>query len=176
MHGKEHIFITKANENLYKELRGFNDCRYYKDCQMIVIGKKIDNRANKSVAIVAGGTSDLPIAEEAAITCRELGDTVFRVYDVGAAGIHRLFPHIDTIRSADVVIAIAGMDGILPTIISSLTSTLVIAVPTSIGYGTGIQGLAALMSMLNSCSPGIVVVNIDNGFGAGIAAHLTNQK
>lgn len=173
---KEKIFITKANEEIYNELKNFENCRYYKECNIIVIGKKGKKKGKGYVAIVSAGSSDLPIAEEAAVTVEELGNKVKRIYDVGIAGMHRLISYIKEIRNASVVIAIAGMDGILPTLVSNFTSAPIIAVPTSIGYGTGIHGLSALMTMLNSCSPGIVVVNIDNGFGAGIAAHLIMEK
>ena len=176
MIGKEKIFITKADEKTYLELKSMDDCSYYKDCDMIVIGKKEKMQNDGYIAVVSGGTSDLPIAEEAAVTATELGNNVRRIYDVGAAGIHRLIRHKSDIKNANVVIAVAGMDGILPTLVSNFTPAVVIAVPTKVGYGTGVNGMAALMAMLNSCSPGIVVVNIDNGFGAGVAAHLVNRK
>jgi len=176
MEGKEKIFITKANEEIYKEVKRVKQCRFYKECGMIVIGKKERKKRKGYIAIVAAGSSDLGVAEEAAITAEELGNKVHRIYDVGVAGIHRLLSYVEELEKASVVIAIAGMDGILPTLVSNFTPAPIIAVPTSIGYGTGINGLAALMAMLNSCSPGIVVVNIDNGFGAAIAAHLIMEK
>ncbi len=176
MLNKEKIFITRASKEIYSELKDIKNCRYYKECQLIVIGKKEKIRKNGYILVVSAGSSDISIAEEAAITVEELGNEVKKIYDVGAAGIHRLISHMEEIGDASVVIAVAGMDGILPTLISNFTSAPIIAVPTSVGYGTGINGLAALMAMLNSCSPGIVVVNIDNGFGAGIAAHLIMEK
>jgi len=124
------------------------------------------------VAVVCAGTSDLPVAEEAAITAEMLGCRVERVYDVGVAGIHRLFRRLPTIRQADVIVVAAGMEGALPSVVGGLVSRPIIAVPTSIGYGASFHGLSALLSMLNSCSPGITVVNIDNGFGGGYAAGI----
>ncbi len=176
MVNKEKIFITKADDAIYEELKYFPNCRYYKDCKMVIIGKKEEKKGGGYILVACAGSSDLSIAEEAAVTAEELGNEVKRIYDVGVAGIHRLINYADEIRKASVVIAIAGMDGILPTIISNFTPAPIIAVPTSIGYGTGLNGVAALMAMLNSCSPGIVVVNIDNGFGAGVAAHLIMEK
>jgi NCAIR mutase (PurE)-related protein len=122
------------------------------------------------VAVVCAGTSDIPVAEEAAVTVSTFGNRALRVYDVGVAGIHRLFARIDAIREADVVIAVAGMEGALPSVLGGLVAAPVIAVPTSVGYGASLGGLAALLAMLNSCAAGVTVVNIDNGFGAGSAA------
>jgi hypothetical protein len=128
------------------------------------------------VAVVAAGTSDLPVAEEAAVTVEHMGSTVERVYDVGVAGIHRLFAHLEILRRARVLIVVAGMEGALASVVGGLVDRPVIAVPTSIGYGASFGGLAALLAMLNSCAAGITVVNIDNGFGAGIAAGLINRE
>ncbi|GIP40805.1 1-(5-phosphoribosyl)-5-amino-4-imidazole-carboxyl ate carboxylase [Paenibacillus sp. J31TS4] len=128
------------------------------------------------VAVVCAGTSDLPVAEEAALTAECMGSHVERVYDVGVAGIHRLFRRLDVIRGANAVVVAAGMEGALASVVGGLVSVPVIAVPTSIGYGASFQGLAALLSMLNACAPGISVVNIDNGFGAGYNAGLINQN
>jgi NCAIR mutase (PurE)-related protein len=127
------------------------------------------------VAVVCAGTSDLPVAEEAAVTLQAMGCDVRRITDVGVAGIHRLFHHIDTIREATVVIVAAGMEGALPSVIGGLISSPMIAIPTSVGYGTNFNGISALLSMLNSCSSGISVVNIDNGFGAGYQAALIHR-
>jgi len=176
MEGKEKIFITKANRKIYNTLKNTPNCRFYDECNMIVIGKRKRKRKGGYILVAAAGSSDLSIAEEAAITAEELGNEVHRIYDIGVAGVHRLIKYADEIANASVIIAIAGMDGILPTLISNFTPAPIIAVPTSIGYGTGLNGLAALMAMLNSCSPGIVVVNIDNGFGAATAAHLIMEK
>jgi len=127
------------------------------------------------VAVVSGGTSDLSVAEEAAVTAEVLGSPVARLHDVGVAGIHRLLSHSEVLRSARVIVAVAGMEGALPSVVAGLVEAPVIAVPTSVGYGASFGGLSALLAMLNSCSSGIVVVNIDNGFGAGYFAHLINR-
>lgn len=127
------------------------------------------------VIVVCAGTSDLPVAEEAALTAERMGAKVERVNDVGVAGLHRLMKHVDLLRSARVVVVVAGMEGALPSVVGGLIDKPVIAVPTSVGYGTSMQGVAALMAMLNSCVPGISVVNIDNGFGAGVAAAMINR-
>ena len=127
------------------------------------------------VTVVCGGTSDLPVAEEAAVTLEVLGSPVERVYDVGVAGIHRLLGQSETLRRAKVIVAVAGMEGALPSVVAGLVEAPVIAVPTSVGYGASFGGLAALLAMLNSCSSGVSVVNIDNGFGAGYFAHLVNR-
>ena len=123
------------------------------------------------IALLSAGTADIPVAEEARVTAEALGHTVVPVYDVGVAGLHRLFEHRALLEQADVVIAVAGMDGVLPGIVGGLIGQPVIAVPTSVGYGTGTGGIAALMTMLNACSAGLAVMNIDNGFGAAILAH-----
>ena len=168
------VFITRVERSVYENI-GIKGARYYEEAQMIVIGER--KRINDGyIAIVTAGSSDKRVAEEAAITAYELGNDIKRIYDVGVAGMHRLLAHKEEIENANVIIAVAGMDGILPTVVSNFVSSPVIAVPTSIGYGTGLHGLVALATMLNSCSPGIVVVNIDNGFGAGVAAHLINSK
>ena len=127
------------------------------------------------VAVICAGTADIPVAEEAAVTAQLLGARVERFYDVGVAGVHRIMHNIDAIRKARVIIVVAGMEGALASLVSGLVSCPVIAVPTSCGYGANFQGLAALLTMLNSCSPGVVVVNIDNGFGAGYFAGLINK-
>lgn len=128
------------------------------------------------IAVVCAGTSDLPIAEEAAITAECMGNHVERVYDVGVAGIHRLFRRLPVIRKANAIVVVAGMEGALASVLGGLVSVPVVAVPTSVGYGAHFQGMAALLSMLNSCAPGIAVVNIDNGFGAGHYASLINKN
>lgn len=128
------------------------------------------------VAVVCAGTSDLPVAEEAAVTAEMIGCRVERVFDVGVAGIHRLFNRLDVIRGADAVVVVAGMEGALASVLGGLVAKPVVAVPTSVGYGASFNGLAALLAMLNSCAPGVTVVNIDNGFGAGYAAGLIHQN
>ena len=127
------------------------------------------------IAVVSGGTSDQPVAEEAALTAETLGNKVIRIYDVGVAGLHRLLSRVDDLRSASVVIAVAGMEGALASVVGGLVAAPIIAVPTSVGYGAAFDGLAALLAMLNSCSAGVSVVNIDNGFGAGFLASRINH-
>ena len=127
------------------------------------------------IAIVAAGTSDLPVAEEAAITAEVFGNRVERVYDVGVAGLHRLLGRLEKIRDARAIVAVAGMEGALPSVLGGLVAKPIIAVPTSVGYGASLGGIAALLAMLNSCAPGVTVVNIDNGFGAGYAASTINR-
>jgi NCAIR mutase (PurE)-related protein len=127
------------------------------------------------VLVVSAGTADIPVAEEAAVTAETIGSKVERLFDVGVAGIHRLFDRREMLFSANVLVVVAGMDGALPSVVAGLVSRPVIAVPTSVGYGVSFGGVAALLTMLNSCAPGVTVVNIDNGFGAGYTAHLVNQ-
>jgi hypothetical protein len=122
------------------------------------------------VAVVGAGTSDLPVAEEAAVTAEALGARVERQWDIGVAGLHRLLAHVEGLRRADAVVAVAGMEGALPSVIAGLVAVPVIAVPTSVGYGASFGGLAPLLAMLNACAPGVAVVNIDNGFGAAVVA------
>jgi len=128
-----------------------------------------------TILIAAAGTSDLPVAEEAALTAEFMGQRVERVYDVGVAGIHRLFAHHERLREASVLVVVAGMEGALPSVVGGLVDKPLIAVPTSVGYGASFGGLAALLAMLNSCAAGVTVVNIDNGFGAGVAAAMINR-
>jgi NCAIR mutase (PurE)-related protein len=132
-------------------------------------------RGKGRVAVVAAGTADLPVAEEAAVTAEFFGNKVDRVHDVGVAGLHRLLAHVETLRRARVLVVVAGMEGALPSVVAGLVDRPVIAVPTSVGYGASFGGLAALLAMLNSCAAGVTVVNIDNGFGAAVAATLINR-
>lgn len=127
------------------------------------------------VAVVTAGTSDIPVAEEAALVAQCMGANVDRIYDVGVAGLHRLLAHVDRLRAARAVVVAAGMEGALPSVVGGLLDTPVIAVPTSVGYGTNLKGVSALLAMLNTCVPGVTVVNIDNGFGAGVAAAMINR-
>jgi NCAIR mutase (PurE)-related protein len=128
------------------------------------------------VAVVCAGTSDIPVAEEAALAAERMGARVERVYDVGVAGLHRLLRHLDVLREARAVVVAAGMEGALPSVVGGLIDTPIVAVPTSVGYGASFNGLAALLAVLNTCVPGITVVNIDNGFGAGVAAAMINRR
>lgn len=143
---------------------------------LVLLREKIEPRGRGPVFVITAGTSDIPVAEEAAVTATMLGNEVERIYDVGVAGIHRIFDHMDQISRAEVIIVCAGMEGALPSVVGSMVDRPVIAVPTSTGYGASFGGIAALLGMLNSCAPGVTVVNIDNGFGAGFAASMMNRK
>lgn len=165
------ILATRANKEVYEATKDLHDDVFYHEQSRILIFKKVPFKHSKSKILVAtGGTSDIPVAEEAALTAEVLGCTVVRLYDVGVAGIHRLMSRKALIDEASVIIAVAGMEGALPSVIGGLADAPVIAVPTSVGYGAHFDGLASLLAMLNSCASGIGVVNIDNGFGAGYLA------
>jgi NCAIR mutase (PurE)-related protein len=164
--------LTKVSEEQASEVRKKLDGRrmkYSAKARMILIGKPSE-RIDGTLSVVTAGTSDIPIAEEAAVLCEAYGVRIKRIYDIGVAGTHRLAPFVRAIDSSDVVIVVAGMEGALPSVVASTTDKPVIAVPTSIGYGASFRGLAALLGMLCSCSPGIAITNIDNGFGAGVFA------
>lgn len=148
---------------------------YHADARIGIIGELPKPDGLGSIVVATGGTSDIPVAEEAALTAEVLGNKVTRIYDVGVAGLHRLLAHMDDIMNASVIIAIAGMEGALASVIGGLADCPVIAVPTSVGYGASFGGISALLSMLNSCASGVSVVNIDNGFGAGYMAHMINH-
>ena len=149
---------------------------YYHELGRVgIVGKMPAPTGKGSIVVATGGTSDMPVAEEAALTAEVLGNRVTRLYDVGVAGLHRTLSHLEDIMSARVIIAIAGMEGALASVIGGLADCPVIAVPTSVGYGAAFGGLAALLSMLNSCASGVSVVNIDNGFGAGYLASMINH-
>lgn len=150
------------------------DVEYHAEARALVVRSAPRTRARPGVVVVTAGTSDLPVAEEAALTAELMGQQVTRVHDVGVAGLHRLLGHRRTLTTARVIVAVAGMEGALPSVVAGLVDCPVVAVPTSTGYGTGLGGVAALLSMLNSCSPGVAVVNIDNGYGAGCLAALIN--
>ncbi|MXY96289.1 MAG: nickel pincer cofactor biosynthesis protein LarB [Gemmatimonadetes bacterium] len=149
---------------------------YNEAARTIVVQDDWQDQGIGEVLVVSAGTSDIPVAEEAAVTARVLGNRVERVFDVGVAGIHRLFAHREAIMNASVLIVVAGMEGALPSVVGGMVSRPVIAVPTSVGYGASFNGLAALLAMLNSCASGVTVVNIDGGFNAGYAAGLINRK
>lgn len=174
--GDHNILLTKANAKIYKAIKNvYPDASYHKTAKTItVIRKKIKQKKGK-ILIITAGTSDIPIAEEAAVTAEIMGNFTEKIYDVGVAGVHRLFDIKDKLFEANVVIVVAGMEGALASIVGGLTSKPVIAVPTSVGYGASFQGIAPLLTMLNSCAEGVVVVNIDNGFGAGYFASLINR-
>jgi hypothetical protein len=165
------FLITRATEELHREL-GMKGARFFPAARMISCGET--RRTRGLVLIVSAGTSDIPVAAEAEVTASFLGSRTQRLYDVGIAGVHRLLAHRKVIDAARVVVVVAGMEGALPSVVGGLIDSPVIAVPTSVGYGTSLGGLTALFAMLNSCVPGIAVVNIDNGFGAGCIAHKIN--
>ena len=174
---KEHLPVLatrvdneKGQYLLEKIPHGF----YYETARAFVVNPS-PIHSEHYIAVVTAGTSDMPVAEEAAITAETFGNPVKRIYDVGVAGIHRLFNRLDDIRGASVIIVIAGMEGALVSVVAGLVDVPVIAVPTSVGYGSNLQGLTTLMSMLTSCASGVTVVNIDNGFGAAYSASMINQ-
>lgn len=164
--------ITGEHASLLR--RKFRKAVYHKVARCVTIEKKRAPKASGHIAVVCAGTSDLPVAEEAAVTAEVMGNHVERIVDVGVAGLHRLLGKIEAIQKANVIIVVAGMEGALPSVVAGLVARPLIAVPTSVGYGTNFGGLTALLGMLNSCGSGVTVVNIDNGFGAGYAASQIN--
>ncbi|MCL5887207.1 MAG: nickel pincer cofactor biosynthesis protein LarB [Actinobacteria bacterium] len=169
------LLATRANVAQYQALsQVVPDARYIETAGLIVVDRRKEPRSVGQVLIATGGTADVPVAEEAAITAELMGARVTRLYDVGVAGVHRLLAHADLLLDARVIVAVAGMEGALPSVVGGLVSCPVIAVPTSVGYGAHFGGLAPLLTMLNSCASGVGVVNIDNGFGAGTLAARIN--
>ena len=173
--GQDTILITRLSEEAAKSIGKVHPLSYYKDARCGIMGQMPVPDGIGRIVVATGGTSDIPVAEEAALTAQILGSEVVRLYDVGVAGLHRTLAHLDVIMSASVIIAIAGMEGALASVIGGLADCPVIAVPTSVGYGASFHGLSALLSMLNSCASGVSVVNIDNGFGAGYLANRINH-
>ena len=174
--GQERVLITRLDTQKAEELAGLGcEVEYHGDARAGVVGGLPEPDGNGEILVVTAGTSDIPVAEEAVLTARFLGNCVNALYDVGVAGIHRLFEHGEDIARAQVIIAIAGMEGALPSVVGGLASCPVIAVPTSVGYGASLGGITALLSMVNSCASGVSVVNIDNGFGAAYQASLINH-
>lgn len=172
----KNVIGTRAVKEDYEAVKlVLPKAEFHEDARMIVVIKEPAPRREGTIAIVTAGTADIPVAEEAAITAQALGNRVDRIYDVGVAGIHRLFAKLDRIRSAKVVIVVAGMEGALASVVGGLVERPVIAVPTSIGYGANLGGISALLSMLNSCANGVGIVNIDNGFGAAYLASNINR-
>lgn len=169
------ILITRVNDRHVRALRRkFRGAIHHESARCVTIERKPLSKRRGFIAILCAGTSDIPVAEEAAVTADIMGNRVERIYDVGVAGLHRLLGRLDQIRGANVVIVVAGMEGALPSVVAGLVAKPVIAVPTSVGYGASYGGIAALLGMLNSCGSGVTVVNIDNGFGAGYAASQMN--
>lgn len=172
------LFITRANKGIYKEIEGLFKkhkikAGFFKRSGVIMAGEKKEKEGK--VVVISAGTSDIPVAEEVSLTASFLGSNVEDIYDVGVAGLHRVLDVHKRIQNARVVVVVAGMEGALPSVVGGMTDKPIIAVPTSVGYGTSFSGLTALFAMLNSCVPGIAVMNIDNGFGAGVLAHKINM-
>lgn len=175
--GTNAILGTRADAAMWEAVKDLSSELKYDPISRTIARRQAaaPKKPEHYIAVVAAGTSDMPVAEEAAITAEVFGNRVERVYDVGVAGLHRLMNRLDTVRKARAIIAVAGMEGALPSVLGGLVDRPIIAVPTSVGYGASFGGLAALLAMLNSCAPGVTVVNIDNGFGAGCAASNINR-
>lgn len=179
--GGVNILGTRATQEMADALQGVTESmEYHKEARIFVVNPQKEQETKNKILVVTGGTADIPVAEEAAITAEVLGNKVERLYDVGVAGLHRLTSNLDTIYDANVLIAVAGMEGALASVVGGLVDKPVIAVPTSVGYGASFGGVSALLTMLNSCASGVSVVNIDNGFGAAYLAsminHMTEKK
>ena len=173
--GQETVLVTRLSEETAAQVSKTVSLDYRKEARTGIAGKLPQADGIGKIVVATGGTSDIPVAEEAAVTAEALGSEVVRLYDVGVAGLHRLLSHMEDIMTATVIIAVAGMEGALASVIGGLADCPVIAVPTSVGYGASFGGLSALLSMLNSCASGVSVVNIDNGFGAGYLANMINH-
>ena len=174
--GQQLILITRLSEDAAGEIGKDVPLHYHRTARIGIIGEMPEPDGIGNIVVATGGTSDMPVAEEAALTAQALGNSVTRLYDVGVAGLHRLLAQLDVIMEARVIIAIAGMEGALASVIGGLADCPVIGVPASVGYGASFNGLSALLTMLNSCASGVCVVNIDNGFGAGFLASMINHQ
>jgi len=171
------VLITRTTAEVFGDIRNIiTDAEWHASANLIRVIRDRTERGAGEIAVVTAGTSDIPVAEEAALTAEAMGNRVTRIWDAGVAGIHRIISHREALQNARVVIVAAGMEGALPSVVGGLVSVPVIGVPTSIGYGASLGGIAALLGMLNSCSSNVTVVNIDNGFGAGFAASLMNKR
>jgi NCAIR mutase (PurE)-related protein len=174
-HG-DRLLVTRVGDDCYRALKEVvPDALYHPRARAITVERRREAR-QPGVAVVCAGTSDLPVAEEAAVTAELMGSQAERLYDVGVAGIHRLLDQMEPLRGANALVVVAGMEGALPSVVAGLVASPVIAVPTSEGYGASFHGLAPLLAMLNACAPGVAVVNIDNGFGAGYMAAVINRQ
>ena len=172
----ENILLTRANDEIYSELKKIDkDIEYHSQAKLVYLNKK-QRKPQGLLLVVCGGTADIPVAEEAALTAELMGAKVERIYDAGVAGIHRLLHYKEKLFEANAIVAIAGMEGALPSVVAGLAACPVIAVPTSVGYGANMGGISALLTMLNSCAPNVAVVNIDNGFGGGLMGALINLR
>ncbi len=173
---RSNLLITKLDEETFKNVKKkIPDAQFNPLARIVYLIQKKPSPGKGKIMIITAGTSDIPVAEEAAVTCEILGNEIDKVYDVGVAGLHRFFGEYDKIKQARVIITVAGMEGALPSVVAGVVNIPLIAVPTSVGYGASMKGLAALLAMLNSCPGGVGVVNIDNGFGAGYLASLINH-
>ncbi|MCS7078710.1 MAG: nickel pincer cofactor biosynthesis protein LarB [Chloracidobacterium sp.] len=171
------ILVTRASEAAYQAVRAVApEAQWDALSQTLVIRRDMTRYGGGLIAVVCAGTTDLPAAREALLTCEVMGNETTLIADVGVAGLHRLLSHLDTLRQARVVICVAGMEAALASVVGGLVAVPVVAVPTSVGYGVALNGLTALLGMLNSCAPNVTVVNIDNGFGAGYVASLINRR
>ena len=173
--GQDTILITRLSPKAAEIVGTQHKMEYHADAGIGLIGEKSSATGIGKIVVATGGTSDIPVAEEAALTAEVYGNVVTRLYDVGVSGLHRLLSHLDEVMRASVIVAVAGMEGALASVIGGLADCPVIAVPTSVGYGASFHGVSALLSMLNSCASGVSVVNIDNGFGAGYLASMINH-
>ncbi len=171
------LLITSAGENVHRRLsENHPDCQYNPFCKAVTVTREPFVSGRGRIGVFSAGTADIPVAEEAVVTARVMGNEVISAYDIGVAGIHRVLSRRDELRSCTVLVVVAGMEGALPSVVGGLVDAPVIAVPTSVGYGASFGGLAALLGMLNSCAASVAVVNIDNGFGAGYVASLINRR
>jgi NCAIR mutase (PurE)-related protein len=177
-HQEENIMVTRLSpEKAEKIQEKFSQSVYHKKARVLTLNQTpVENPGKGEILVICAGTSDIPVAEEAVVTARFMGNEVETIYDIGVSGLHRLLSHRESIMKASVIVVVAGMEGALPSVIGGLVDRPVIAVPTSVGYGASFEGIAALLGMLNSCAAGVTVVNIDNGFGAGYAASVINRE
>lgn len=173
---KKRFLATRVSREVFEMVKKEVPAAEYSEPARTMVAGAQRKRARGKIAVVSAGTSDIPAAEEAALTAEFLGNKVERIYDVGVAGLHRLFGHLPSLKRATAIVVVAGMEGALASVVSGLVDAPIIGVPTSVGYGVSFKGVASLLTMLNSCSPGVTVVNIDNGFGAAVAASLINAK
>ncbi|MDI1240639.1 MAG: nickel pincer cofactor biosynthesis protein LarB [bacterium] len=171
------VLITRTNADVHGDIRNiYTDAEWHESAKLIRVRRDTTDLGVGEITVCTAGTSDIPVAEEAALTAEAMGNRVQRIWDAGVAGVHRILSERERLQTSRVVIVVAGMEGALPSVVGGLVSVPVIAVPTSVGYGASFGGVAALLGMLNSCASNVTVVNIDNGFGAGFSASLINRK
>lgn len=171
------VLITRTDLDVFGDIRNiYTDAEWHESAKLIRVRRETEDLGVGEITVCTAGTSDIPVAEEAALTAEAMGNRVQRIWDAGVAGVHRILAERERLQNSRVVIVVAGMEGALPSVVGGLVSVPVIAVPTSIGYGASFGGIAALLGMLNSCASNVTVVNIDNGFGAGFSASLINRK